>query len=370
MKKIFLLSSLFLLTMVGCAEQVSSTTSSNNSTTSNNTTSVETTTSEATTSIDQALVNAKNEAKKALQDFVEEQIIQDKTQLNNLLTSLLLKIDEASSIEQVNTEKENGLALLQELANTLKEMEELKAKQLEAISTLNNIDLSNYDEEGKNEANNLINQGVENIYAASTEDEINNIINKVKEDIAKIKTKTEKFFNQMVNEVAPDAFKFNDNKILNEQTSGSTEFHMGKQDGNTSSVVDFYITANYKDVKWSILTFKFRKWDNNSTLEVVAQDASLTFKSVTWDNGQVKTTIETKETGLKNNTKTHIQILSCGWQKTVLIDDVKIFSLNTDKYCVGYFGIESWDTSYTIEDALYQEYDDQTMNEKYGNLLF
>ena len=174
----------------------------------------------------------------------------------------------------------------------------------------------------------------------------------------------------MVNEVAPDAFKFNENKILNEQTSGSTEFHMGKQDGNTSSVVDFYITANYKDVRWSILTFKFRKWDNNSTLEVVAQDDSLTFKSVTWDNGQVKTTIETKETGLKNNTKTHIQILSCGWQKTVLIDDVKIFSLNTDKYCVGYFGIESWDTSYTIENALYQEYDDQTMNEKYGNLLF
>ena len=119
MKKIFLLSSLFLLTMVGCAEQVSSTTSSNNSTTSNNTTSVETTTSETTTSIDQALINAKNEAKKALQDFVEEQIIQDKTQLNNLLTSLLLKIDEASSIEQVNTEKENGLTLLQELANTL-----------------------------------------------------------------------------------------------------------------------------------------------------------------------------------------------------------------------------------------------------------
>ena len=134
MKKIFLLSSLFLLTMVGCAEQVLSTTSSNNSTTSNNTTSVETTTSEATTSIDQALVNAKNEAKKALQDFVEKQIIQDKTQLNNLLTSLLLKIDEASSIEQVNTEKENGLTLLQELANTLKEIEELKAKQLEAIS--------------------------------------------------------------------------------------------------------------------------------------------------------------------------------------------------------------------------------------------
>ena len=180
MKKIFLLSSLFLLTMVGCAEQVSSTTSSNNSTTFNNTTSVETTTSETTTSIDQALINAKNEAKKALQDFVEEQIIQDKTQLNNLLTSLLLKIDEASSIEQVNTEKENGLTLLQELANTLKEMEELKAKQLEAISTLNNIDLSNYDEEGKTEANNLINQGVENNYAASTEDEINNIINTVK----------------------------------------------------------------------------------------------------------------------------------------------------------------------------------------------
>ena len=59
MKKIFLLSALFLLTMVGCAEQVLSTTSSNNSTTSNDATSVETTTSEATTSIDQALVNYK-----------------------------------------------------------------------------------------------------------------------------------------------------------------------------------------------------------------------------------------------------------------------------------------------------------------------
>ena len=52
------------------------------------------------------------------------------------------------------------------------------------------------------------------------------------------------------------------------------------------------------------------------------------------------------------------------------MDGKKLFSLNTDKYCVGYFGIESWDTSYTIENALYQEYDDQTMNEKYGNLLF
>ena len=379
MKKIFLLSSLFLLTMVGCSEQ----TSSNNPTTSSSVTSINNTTSseesiisENTSSINQALIEAKNEAKEALQDYVDRQTIQDKTKLNTLLNSILLKIDEASTIEQVNLEKANGLSLLQELTNTLKEMEMLKEKQKNAADELQALDLSNFDEEGKTQANEIIDQGVEDVYTANTEEEINNVVNKVKEDITKIKTKTEKFFNQMVYETTVDYpststfFSFDNNKIINSNLDGWTEFHMGKQDGNTSSVVDFYINVNYKNVEWSNLTFKFRKWDNNSTFEVEVKDSSMTFNSVTWDNGTKRTVIENSTEGIKNNTKYHVQILSCGWQKTVLINDVKAFSINTSEYCVGYFGISTWQTSYTIEDALYQEYDDNTMSEKYGNLLF
>lgn len=185
---------------------------------------------------------------------------------------------------------------------------------------------------------------------------------KLREDYGTVvKTKATRFYNGLTmksddgkNDYSSN-FSFANDKIVNSNKTGFTQFYTGKQSENTASIADFYITIDYATTQYSNIAFYFRAWDINTSLKILFTDAGMTeYGKVDYNNGS--TTIEPKvNVGLKDKQKYHIEVLCLGWTKSVRIDDTLVWKYDASDFCTGRFEITTWQTAYTIEDAFYTD---------------
>lgn len=179
-----------------------------------------------------------------------------------------------------------------------------------------------------------------------------------------VKTKATRFYNGLTmqsddgKQDYSEYFTFADDKISSNNKTGFTQFYTGKQEYNTASIADFYITVDYDSSDTaSNIGLLFRAWDSNTCLKITFKDSGMTeYGKIYWDSNIENVTIEPKvNTGLKQGQKHHVQVLCLGWTKSVRIDDTLVWKYDASDFCTGKFEITSWKAAYTIEDAFYTD---------------
>lgn len=167
-----------------------------------------------------------------------------------------------------------------------------------------------------------------------------------------------------------------DNHIINSGKKGGvyTCFRIGEQGNNTSTVADFYITADYLSAEWSSITLRFRAWDMNTCLLINFKSDGIGVTDNVLQCGKANygkdlEVIQPKvNVGLKQRQRHHVEVLCCGWRKVVRIDNQIIFEYTctneVQDYMCGRMYIESWEAGYTLESAFYKDYinDDDLKN--------
>lgn len=157
-----------------------------------------------------------------------------------------------------------------------------------------------------------------------------------------------------------------DNKIVNSNSESWTEFTLGSQDGADTKTISFDITLNYKAEQWSSVTFQFRRWDANSLYQLKIEDSALTLNKKKWSNQEgtgVATKIDSVGFGLKNHQKYNFKLVLYGWTKAIFVDNVKVMELVESDFATGFFGLESWQTTYEISNIVYYDgYDENDIH--------
>lgn len=158
--------------------------------------------------------------------------------------------------------------------------------------------------------------------------------------------------------VSQESISVYEDKIINTNTEGWTEFTFGSQSGADITTLSFDITLNYKSEQWSSITFQFRRWDANSLYQLKIEDSLLTFNKKKWSNQEmtgVITTIDSVGFGLKNHQTYNFKIVLYGWTKAIFIDQVKVMELVESDFATGCFGLESWQAGYEITNIIYYD---------------
>lgn len=125
-------------------------------------------------------------------------------------------------------------------------------------------------------------------------------------------------------------------------------FTFGSQADNPQQYVEFDFEFTAYD--WGQFELQFRRWDANVNMAIVKNTKAggagkVNAKQTDWTSETPRKTIAEWEIGgfkFEDNTKYHVQIISCGWTKTVLVNNAVIFKDVNSKYCGGYFHFESW----------------------------
>lgn len=317
-----------------------------------------------------ALDEAKNGAKSTLDSYATST---DYTEANwTLIEGKILEaktaIDACESVEAVAEALENAKTAIDAIPTIVGQLRADAISELESYIT----DKTLYSENGLADIDRIIADAKENINSVSDESVINAIVEDTKADLDKVLTKTEEL------EAAAKAFKdslvinVNDGDILNEKLyadgssviadvaeGNSTRVYFGSQDGNTATVFDAYLTIDYRNTEWSIFTLYFRAWDDSTAYIADIRDGRTEFVKSFWNNdigGKDRTTIIKSNTGIKNGEEVHLQVISWGWTKMILIDGECVFKIVEDDYNAGRIYIETWQAGWTLRNPVYKEY--------------
>lgn len=153
------------------------------------------------------------------------------------------------------------------------------------------------------------------------------------------------------------------NAIVSDGSTQATSFIFGDQDLNTEIVLEFDLTIDeWTSGEWSLFSIQYRRWDGNTTYELEISRDRILSKKITYsdsaDNHRSEEVLATiTDFTIEAGQSYHVKVLCSGWTKTILIDDVRIVSIVESDYCVGRFGITTWEyTRYTISDLYYRDY--------------
>ena len=291
-----------------------------------------------------------SEANKAL---IEAEIAAAKAEINGLGT-----------VEAVAERLNAAKATIDALPTAL---EEAKAAAVAAVEGYI-ADKSAYSDQGVAKIERIIRDAKENIETMTDEAVIAVIVEDAKSDLDAVLTLAEEYgakaqalkdsMTSVVGEVVENNVRVEGGSIIIDtaQRDGTT-LYFGKQDGNTAVVLDTLLTIDYRNNDWSEITIRFRSWDESNNYNVVIKHGSTLFNKTKWENGGKNTVLLTRgSSGVQHGKQVHLQIISWGWTKKVLIDGECVFSIEENDFNVGRIYIETWQAGVTLTNPTYIEY--------------
>ena len=258
------------------------------------------------------------------------------------------------------------------------------AAKAEIEGYLENVE-TNYSEENQALIASIIEKGKTDIDACVDENAIASVVADVKEKLASVKTinqegpgKLAEDFKAICSNVVGtpvDGMKVKDGKLVSDTNKEGvgTNFKFGNQTDNMNKVFDAYMTIDYRSAEWSEVTIRFCAWDANTCFKMVIKSDSIKIYYRYWDSAQnaaADLLLVNHEGGIANGQEFHLQILTRGWTKMVLIDGECIFNTWPNTYHVGYTMIETWEAGIVLREPKYKEYESEAaLNEEYGEVM-
>lgn len=291
-----------------------------------------------------------SEANKTL---IEAEIAAAKTEINGLTT-----------VEAVSERFNAAKAIIDDIPTALEEAKIAAKAVVEGYIS----DLSVYSEKGVAEIERIISDAKENIEAMTDEAVIAVIVEDAKADLDAVLTLAEEYgakaqalkdsMTSVVGEVVENYVRVEGGSIIIDTVDrDATTLYFGKQDGNTATVLDTLLTIDYRSNEWSEVTIRFRSWDESNNYNVVIKHASTMYNKTKWENGGKNTVLLTKgSSGIEDNKQVHLQIISWGWTKKVLIDGECVFTIEENDFNTGRIYIETWQAGVTLTNPTYTEY--------------
>ncbi len=343
-----------------------------------------------------ALAAAKESAKSdiagCLSDVENAYSEENQSKISTIISTGNTLIDECNSVDEVNE------AVVQ-IKNQLKSIPtieqennpELYNKKIEAKETISSYlsDVeNNYSEEKQAEIASIISAGEQTIMGCQTEDAIDlavenikkaldEVLTTVEETLAAQTARAEAFLDSLSN-VSGDLISdmsVTDGKLVvdSKKVNYGGDFQFGIRDNNMNKAFDAYITIDYNNAEWDSVAIRFCAWDYNTTLKMVIMDNSIKFYKTYWDNDKntgVDVLLSECDKGIKNGQEAHLQIVTRGWTKAVILDDECIFKCWPDSYHNGLMMIGSWQAGITLRDPIYKVYgSEDEVTADYGDVL-
>lgn len=272
-----------------------------------------------------------------------------------------------SSVAEINAKLQEVKAEIEAIPTILKDAQNSAIAELEGYIK----DKDNYSEKGLAEIDRIIADAKENINKSSDTELISSIVEDTKPDLDAVLTiqgekeaavvDLKNSMTSVVGEVVENYTTVEGtNIIIDTADQNSMTLYFGNQDGNTATVFDTYLTINYRTTDWSSVTIRFRAWDTLTCYTFDLRDGSVNFYKDVYSadaySNRDRTKIIIGSNGIKQNEKVHLQIISWGWTKKVLIDDECVFSIVESDYSVGRIYIETWQAGVVLSDPTYIEY--------------
>ena len=258
------------------------------------------------------------------------------------------------------------------------------AAKAEIEGYLKDVETS-YSEENQALIASIIEKGKTDIDACVDENAIASAVAEVKEKLASVKTinqegseKLAEDFKAICSNVVGtpvDGMEVKDGKLVSDTNKEGvgTNFKFGNQTDNMNKVFDAYMTIDYRSAEWSGVTIRFCAWDANTCFKMVIKSDSIKIYYRYWDSAQnaaADLLLVNHEGGIANGQEFHLQILTRGWTKMVLIDGECIFNTWPNTYHVGYTMIETWEAGIILREPKYKEYDSEAaLSEEYGDVM-
>lgn len=323
------------------------------------------------TAIKPALDEAKEAASSAIEKYVDLSLYSEE---NKALVEAQIAAAKAeiATLETVNAVEErliSAKAAIDEIHTILDEAKEAALAELKGHIT----DKSIYSSKGLSEIDRIIADAEENLEAAESTTVIDAIVEDAKADLDAVLTADEERIAAAVDFKNSVTIAINDGDILNDETfyadngsvivkavdGNTTRICFGSRENNSATVFDTYIKFSYRSTEWSLATLFFRAWDDSTAYKADIRNGSIEFAKGFWNtetSGQDKTVLLNDPNGIKGAKEVHLQVISWGWTKMVLIDGECVFKIVEDDYNAGGIYIQTWQTGYTLRDPIYKEY--------------
>ncbi len=331
--------------------------------------------SEAKKSIDAipTFADEKTVAKKELDDYVDLSLYSEANQeaIKAIIANAKTGIDAALTTLEISAIVSAAKTAIDEIKTAIEEKKDSAIAEIENyLSDIENA----YSKDNQEEIARIIADAKENIESATSASVIDQIVEDTKQDLLAVKTiekEQEEDAQAFVDGITVEEWNSKSpsegegptrdgkNVVVDAKDLNATRFRFGSQDKNTATVLDTYMTINYRSTEWSGVGIRFRAWDTANSLVMDVKDGSMEFSKSTWDNskGAAVKTLHTKAaSGIKDGTKVHLQIISWGWTKKVLIDGECVFNMVEDSYNVGRIYFETWQAGITFSTPKYIEY--------------
>ncbi len=341
----------------------------------------------------QILSEAKAAAKTTVSGYLQD-VDTNYSEVNQAVIAEIISqgntaIDACATIDAVNAtvaeikSKLDAVYTIEDEKNT-----ELIAKKTAAKAEiegyLKDVETS-YSEENQALIASIIEKGKTDIDACVDENAIASVVADVKEKLASVKTinqegpgKLAEDFKAICSNVVGtpvDGMEVKDGKLVSDTNKEGvgTNFKFGNQTDNMNKVFDAYMTIDYRSAEWSEVTIRFCAWDANTCFKMVIKSDSIKIYYRYWDSAQnaaADLLLVNHEGGIANGQEFHLQILTRGWTKMVLIDGECIFNTWPNTYHVGYTMIETWEAGIVLREPKYKEYESEAaLNEEYGEVM-
>lgn len=327
-----------------------------------------------------ALDEAQEGASATLDTYVDLTLYSDanKALIEAEIATAKAEINELTTVEAVSERLNAAKAVIDAIPTALEEAKTSAIAEVEGYIS----DKSAYSENGVAEIERIINDAKANIESATDATVISVIVEDAKADLDAVMTIAEELevqakafkdsMTSVVGEVVETSVRIEGGSVIIDTVDrDATTLYFGTQDGKTATVLDTYLTIDYRSNEWSEVTIRFRAWDESNNYNVVIKYGSTMFNKTKWENGGKNTVLLTKgSSGVEDNKQVHLQIISCGWTKMVLIDGECVFSIVENDFNVGRIYLETWQAGVTFTNPVYTEYgNDAELEAEYSEEL-
>ena len=327
-----------------------------------------------------ALDEAQEGASATLDTYVDLTLYSDanKALIEAEIATAKAEINELTTVEAVSERLNAAKAVIDAIPTALEEAKTSAIAEVEGYIS----DKSAYSENGVAQIERIINDAKANIESATDATVISVIVEDAKADLDAVMTIAEELevqakafkdsMTSVVGEVVETSVRIEGGSVIIDTVDrDATTLYFGTQDGKTATVLDTYLTIDYRSNEWSEVTIRFRAWDESNNYNVVIKYGSTMFNKTKWENGGKNTVLLTKgSSGVEDNKQVHLQIISCGWTKMVLIDGECVFSIVENDFNVGRIYLETWQAGVTFTNPVYTEYgNDAELEAEYSEEL-
>ena len=333
-----------------------------------------------------ALDEAKEGACASLDSYVELALYSEanKALIEAEIAAAKTEIEACETVEAVATRLNAAKATIDAVPTLL------DTAKLEAVAEVEGYiaDLNAYSEENAATIARIINDAKANIATADSEELVAVIVEDAKADLDAVSTIVEEYTVKAqalkdimvsvptttrdeirIEDVVRDYVKIEDGKLVVDTVDldGEVRLYFGNQDRNTSTVLDTYLVLDYQTKTWSDVSFFFRAWDDSQHYKMVIKDGSLAFYRGYYKGGKQSTLLLETNKGIPEGEQIHLQIISWGWTKKVLINGECVFQIVEESYTVGRIYVETWQAGLTFINPTYTEYEtDAALAAVYG----